>query len=67
MRTTFWCSHESGFYFRIAGYGLSVERDMPALFSERYGYRRVLRFGRWAIQWLRRSQIRQVNQSERNS
>lgn len=52
-----WCSHESGFYFRVAGYGLAVERDMPVLFSERYGHRRVLRFGHWAVQWLRRSQM----------
>lgn len=31
-----------GMWFRIAGYGLSV-KFTPALFSERYGHRKVLR------------------------
>jgi hypothetical protein len=52
VKTTFWCNHESGFYFRVLGYGLAVERDMPMLFSERNGYRRALRIGRWAAQML---------------
>lgn len=55
MRTTFWVSHEDGFYFRVLGYGLSVQRNRPVLFSERNGYKRVLRIGRWAVEWLKRS------------
>lgn len=53
MRNTFWQSHETGFYFRICGYGLSFDIDLPPLFSERYGLRRVLRIGKLAIQFLR--------------
>ena len=51
-KPTFWCSHDSGFYFRLRGYGLSVDIDLPVLFSERIGKRRVLRIGRTAIQFL---------------
>lgn len=61
MRTTFfvWGPRNGfgGFYFRICGYGLSVQLDVPVFFSERNGYRRVLRVGRWAIEWLRRAQL----------
>lgn len=53
MTRTFWCNHDRGFYFRVFGYGMAVEVDMPVLFSERYGHRRVLRIGRIAVQWLR--------------
>lgn len=31
-----------GGWFRIAGYGLSITTD-PPMFSERHGYRKVLR------------------------
>lgn len=51
--STFWVWIGKGFYFRICGYGLSVDRSLPLLFSERYGHRKVLRVGRWAIQILR--------------
>lgn len=57
MRRTFFVKHSSGLYFRIGGYGLAFERDMTPLFSERNGYRRVWRIGRWAIQWLTRRSI----------
>lgn len=53
-RNTFFALYCHVFYFRILGYGLCVDRDMPVLFSERNGYRKVNRFGRWAFQWLRR-------------
>lgn len=53
MRSTFFCRHESGFYFRVFGYGMSIDIDMPALFSERYGFRKVLRIGRISIQVLK--------------
>lgn len=59
MRTTFlvWgpANGFHGFYFRVFGFGLSIQRDMRVLFGERYGYRRVLRVGRWAFMWLKRS------------
>lgn len=55
MKTTFWVNHPTGFYFRLWGFGFAVERDMPVLFSERYGHRKVWRQGRWAFQWLTRS------------
>jgi hypothetical protein len=42
-----------GFWFRFFGYGPYVMRDKMVLFSERYGYRKVLRIGRWAFEWLR--------------
>jgi hypothetical protein len=52
MRDTFWCSHPTGWYFRVLGFGLAFERDMPVLFSERVGARSVLRIGRYAMQFL---------------
>lgn len=43
-----------GFWWRpFGGYGISIERDRPYLFSERYGHRRVWRLGRWSFTWLR--------------
>lgn len=53
MKTTFLVRHDDGFYFRLLGYGLSVQRDRPVLFSERNGYKRVLRIGRWAFEVLK--------------
>lgn len=51
------CSYfEPGhFSFRVCGYGVSAEdrRIHPALFSERYGYSRVLRVGPWSLKFLR--------------
>jgi hypothetical protein len=52
VKRTFWVRHESGFYFRVLGYGLSIDGNRRVGFSERYGYRKVLRIGRWAIEWL---------------
>jgi hypothetical protein len=53
----FFCFYyEPGFFwFRIFGYGLSCADKVlnPPLFSERYGYRRVLRVGRWGFEFLR--------------
>lgn len=43
-----------GLCFRINGSGLVVQRDLPRLFSERYGYRKVWRAGRWSIELLRK-------------
>jgi hypothetical protein len=41
-----------GFWIRIFGRGVRVERDARLLFSERYGYTRALRIGRWSVRWL---------------
>lgn len=50
---TFVVVHSTGFYFRASGKGISVDLDLPALFSERNGYRKVWRIGRLAVQVLR--------------
>lgn len=52
-RFTFLCIDPKGFFFRICDKGLSFSLDAPVLFSERYGYRKVLRIGRLAIEVLR--------------
>jgi len=43
------------FWFRVFGYGLSfMNRDIhPPLFSERNGYSKVLRIGKWSIKGLK--------------
>ena len=41
-----------GLWFRLFGYGPHIERDRMALFSERYGYRKVYRLGRWSFEWI---------------
>ena len=55
MRNTFWVTHGAGFYFRVMGYGLAIDRDMRRGFSERNGYQKVYRLGRWALQLLKPS------------
>lgn len=52
-RHTFLCVHLRGFYFRVFGRGLSLEVDRPKLFSERNGFRKVLRIGRLSIEVLK--------------
>jgi hypothetical protein len=43
---TFLAWHASGFYFRVFGWGLAFDSRSPrAYFSERYGYRKVWRWG----------------------
>lgn len=46
--------YPGGLWFRILNRGLAIEnrRIIPALFSERIGYVRVLRLGPWAVRWL---------------
>jgi len=48
-------TYPGGFWFRLFGRGLSVSDKIknPPLFSERYGYRKILRFGKWGIEYLR--------------
>lgn len=43
----------TGIWFRLFGKGFSIDRDMPTLFSERYGFRKVRRWGRWSFEVLR--------------
>jgi len=57
MKTTFFVSHGYGFYLRVFGYGIAFDRDLPILFSERNGYRKLWRVGRYSLQWLRRSEL----------
>ena len=49
------CSfYDGGFWIRLAGYGISVSDKIkhPPLFSERNGYRKVYRVGRWGIEFI---------------
>lgn len=43
-----------GIWFRVHGRGPHIARDRLKLFSERYGYRKVWRLGRWSFEWLER-------------
>lgn len=47
------CVWPRGFWFRVRGYGLRVAYGTLPLFSERYGYRRVLRVGPFAVEVLK--------------
>ena len=40
------------FWFRIFGKGLTFSTNSPILFSERYGYRKTLRLGKYVIRYL---------------
>jgi hypothetical protein len=52
-KLTYYVCYRWGAYFRIRGYGAALSMDLPVLFSERYGHRRVYRLGRVAFQWLK--------------
>ncbi len=41
-----------GLFFRVRGFGMSIEKDRPRLFAERIGFRRVYRLGRWSLEFL---------------
>lgn len=42
-----------GLWWRpLGGRGIHIARDRMRLFSERYGYRRVYRIGRWSLEFL---------------
>jgi len=47
--------YDGGFWFRVLGHGLSIvdKTKHRPLFSERHGYRKVLRIGRIGIEYLR--------------
>ena len=59
MRLLSYARHDGGFWIRVFGRGISVADKIknPPLFSERYGYVRVLRFGKWGIKWLKKLEI----------
>lgn len=40
-------------WFKLFGYGLAFDIDLPVFYSERHGFRKVHRFGRLAVQVLR--------------
>ena len=50
-----WHFYDGGFWLRIAGAGISVvdKSKHPPLFSERNGYTKVLRVGKWGVEWLK--------------
>ena len=49
----FYCAFfREGFFIRVFGYGPFLRLDRMVLFSERYGYRKVFRLGRWSFEWL---------------
>lgn len=50
-----WAFWPKGFWIRVYGCGPHVARDRMVLFSERYGYRKVFRLGRWSFEWLTRT------------
>jgi hypothetical protein len=49
-----WHRYDGGFWFRVFGRGFAAvdKRRHPPLFSERHGYKKVLRIGRWGVEWL---------------
>lgn len=50
-----WYAYEGGFWIRICNHGLEFidKSKYPPLFSERNGYKKVLRIGKWGIEFLR--------------
>lgn len=48
-------NYDGGFWFRIYGIGLNVQdrNKHPELFSERNGYTKCLRIGKWSIRFLK--------------
>ncbi len=55
-RVVSWHKYDGGFWIRVFGRGFSIVDKVkhPPLFSERTGKRRVLRIGRFGIEWLGR-------------
>lgn len=55
VRPLTWHRGDGIFWFRIFGRGIVIEdrTKKRALFSERYGYTKWLRLGKWAIKKLR--------------
>ena len=49
-----WQKTDGMFWVRIFGrrFTLIDKNKHPPLFSERYGYRKVFRVGKWGIEWL---------------
>jgi hypothetical protein len=55
-RLVSWHRYDGGFWLRIGkrgrGFAVSDKIKHPPLFSERYGYRKVLRIGKWGFEIL---------------
>ncbi len=49
----YWQTGEGIFWFRVFGRGLHFN-SRPPLFSERNGYTKFVRVGKWRIRWLGR-------------
>lgn len=49
--------YEGGCWFRVFGFGLSFRdsRTHIPLFSERYGYRKIVYVGKWKVEFLKPS------------
>jgi hypothetical protein len=58
-RMVIWHRYDGGFWLRIGkrgrGFAISDKIKHPPLFSERYGYRKVYRIGRWGFEILKPS------------
>lgn len=54
MKPLSWHRYDGGLWFRVFGLGLSIadRSKHPALFSERNGYEKVLRIGKWVVRGL---------------
>lgn len=57
QRMVSWRRYDGGFWLRIGthgrGFAVSDKVKHPPLFSERYGYRKVLRIGKWGFEILK--------------
>lgn len=42
----------TSFFIRLCGYGISIRWNSSPLFSERYGYRKVWRYKKIAVEFL---------------
>lgn len=47
------CLSTTSFFIRLCGYGVSIQWDSKPLFSERYGYRKVWRYKKIAVEFLK--------------
>ena len=52
-----WCFYDGGFWIRFFSRGFSIVNKIKhqPLFSERNGYRKVLRIGKYGLEYLHRS------------
>lgn len=55
MTKPFFSAWRWGMCAHAFGFRVYISNDKPVLFSERYGYTKVYRLGRWAVEarWLK--------------